>query len=97
MPQAGRRALVRLAETRVAFVRPDDAASGPLGEFLQPPTSGIYALVWRVADLAAAEQFFRQKGLRTTREHCVSGGFAIDPDDFMGARHEFVTVNAGQT
>ena len=81
----------RMADTRVAFIQPDDDGGGPLGAFLEPPTSGIYALVWRVVDLAAAETFFRAKGLRTTREHCVSGGFAIDPEDFLAARHEFVS------
>ena len=89
LPQPGRRALVRLADTKVAFIQPDDTGSGPLGAFLEPPTSGIYALVWRVEDLQAAETFFKTKGLRTTRQGCVSGGFAIDPRDFWSARHEF--------
>ena len=62
----------------------------PLAEFLEPPTSGIYSLVWRVEDIEAAETFFRQKGVRTTREACVSGGVAIDPRDFSSARHEFI-------
>jgi catechol 2,3-dioxygenase-like lactoylglutathione lyase family enzyme len=91
-PQSGRRVLLRLAETRVAFVQPDAPEEGPLGAFLAPPTSGVYALVWRVEDLAAAEAFVREKGLRTTRDGCVSAGFAIDPDDFLGARHEFVAA-----
>ena len=86
---SGRRVLVRLGGTQVAFIQPDDPDRGPLGEFLKPPTSGIYALVWRVEDLQAAETFFHQKGLRTTREACVSAGFAIDPRDFSNARHEF--------
>jgi catechol 2,3-dioxygenase-like lactoylglutathione lyase family enzyme len=90
IPQPGRRALVRLADSKVAFIQPDDPGSGPLGTFLKPPTSGIYALVWRVEDEAAAESFFQQKGLRTTREHCASSGFAIDPRDFLSARHEFM-------
>jgi len=89
-PQPGRRVLLRLAETRVAFIQPDDPDSGPLGEFLLPPTSGVHAMVWRVEDEAAAEAHVRKKGLRTTREHCVSAGFAIEPADFQGARHEFV-------
>jgi catechol 2,3-dioxygenase-like lactoylglutathione lyase family enzyme len=89
-PQPGRRILVRLADTQVAFIQPDEVSSGPLGEFLEPPTSGIYALVWRVADVQAAEGFFRGRGLGTTREACVSAGFAIEPRDFSSARHEFV-------
>jgi catechol 2,3-dioxygenase-like lactoylglutathione lyase family enzyme len=89
LPQPGRRALVRLADTKVAFIQPDDTGGGPLGAFLEPPTSGIYALVWRVENLQAAETFFQTKGLRTTRQGCVSGGFAIDPRDFLSARHEF--------
>ena len=28
--------------------------------------------------------------LRLTQEGCVSNGFAIEPDDFLGARHEFI-------
>jgi catechol 2,3-dioxygenase-like lactoylglutathione lyase family enzyme len=89
-PQPARRVLVRLADSRVAFIQPDDPRAGPLGEFLQPPTSGIYALVWRVGDPAAAEEFFHRKGLRTTRDRCVSRGFAIDPSDFLNGRHEFI-------
>lgn len=89
-PQPGRRLLLRLAETNVAFIQPDDPETGPLGDFLKPPTSGVHAMVWRVEDEAAAEAWVRKKGLRTTREHCVSAGFAIAPEDFQGARHEFV-------
>jgi catechol 2,3-dioxygenase-like lactoylglutathione lyase family enzyme len=92
-PQPGRRALVRLADTQVAFLQPDDPSTGPLGAFLTPPTSGVYALVWRVEDEAAAQTFFKQKGLRTTREDCVSAGFAIDPRDFLAARHEFLSAS----
>jgi hypothetical protein len=90
LPQAGRRVLMRLAGTQVAFIQPDDCKQGLLAEFLEPPTSGIYALVWRVEDLEAAETFFREKGVRTTREGCVSAGIAIDPRDFSSARHEFI-------
>lgn len=89
-PQPGRRILVRLAKHDVAFIQPDDPATGPLGDFLTPPTSGVYAMVWRVEEPAAAETYFGSKGVRTTRDACVSQGFAIDPDDFFGARHEFV-------
>jgi catechol 2,3-dioxygenase-like lactoylglutathione lyase family enzyme len=88
-PQPGRRVLLRLGDAQVAFIQPDQSAEGPLGAFLQPPTSGVYSLVWRVEDEAAAEAFVRGRGLRTTREGCVSSGFAIDPGDFLGARHEF--------
>jgi catechol 2,3-dioxygenase-like lactoylglutathione lyase family enzyme len=90
LPQPARRILVRLAGTCVAFIQPDDAKEGPLAEFVEPPTSGIYSLVWRVADPEAAESYFCGKDLRTTREGCVSGGFAIDPRDFSSARHEFI-------
>jgi hypothetical protein len=90
VPQPARRVLLRLADTHVAFTQPDDARDGPLARFLAPPTSGIYALVWQVEDETVAEAFFQKKGLRTTREDCVSSGFAIEPEDFLGARHEFV-------
>jgi len=66
-----------------------------LVRFLAPPTSGIYALVWQVEDETVAEAFFRKKGLRTTRENCVSSGFAIEPEDFLGARHEFAMAVHG--
>lgn len=89
-PQAGRRALVRLGDAKVAFIQPDEVAQGPLGARLKPPTSGVYAMVWQVEDEAAAEAFVQGKGLQTTREGCVSTGFAIRPGDFFGARHEFV-------
>lgn len=91
VPQPARRALIGLADIRVAFIQPDERSAGPLGKFLTPPTSGIYAMVWRVDNETAAQDFFQRKGVRTTREHCVSAGFAIDPADFIGGRHEFVT------
>jgi hypothetical protein len=53
----------------------------------------VYALVWAVEDLGRAQAYFEEKGLRVTRENCVSGGFAIDPADFQGARHEFVAAS----
>jgi catechol 2,3-dioxygenase-like lactoylglutathione lyase family enzyme len=90
MPQPGRRVLVRLAGVCVAFIQPDDGEPGPLAEFLEPPTSGIFSLVWRVEDAETAERFFQGKGLTTTRAACVSGGFAIEPREFSSARHEFI-------
>jgi catechol 2,3-dioxygenase-like lactoylglutathione lyase family enzyme len=93
-PQHGRRVVLRLGDSRVAFVQPDDTSVGPLGGLLKPPRSGgIYALVWRVEDEAVAEAFIQIKGLRTTREGCVSSGFAIEPEDFHAARHEFVATH----
>lgn len=90
LPQPARRVLIRVGDTDVAFVQPDDTASGPLGAFLGKPQNGIYALVWRIADEAQARAHFDKLNLRQTREGCVSPGFAIDPEDFLGARHEFV-------
>jgi hypothetical protein len=92
-PQPGRRVLLRLGDAKVAFTQPDDLSGGPLGRFLQPPSPGIYAHVWQVEDEAGAEAFFHKKGVRTTREACVSRGFAIAPEDFLGARHEFVRAD----
>jgi catechol 2,3-dioxygenase-like lactoylglutathione lyase family enzyme len=92
-PQPARRVLLRLGDANVALIQPDDPASGMLGAFVQPPTSGVYALVWAVEDPDRAQAFFEEKGLRVTREDCVSGGFAIDPADFLGARHEFVAAS----
>ena len=93
LPQPGRRVLIRLGDTNVAFIQPDDAGSGPLGDYLGKVQNGIYALVWQVADAARARTHFEGKvKLRMTAEGCVSSGFAIDPEDFYGARHEFVTA-----
>jgi catechol 2,3-dioxygenase-like lactoylglutathione lyase family enzyme len=90
LPQPARRALVRIGDTRVAFIQPDDPSTGPLGAFLEKPQNGIYALVWRIADAEQAKAHFGKLALRTTGEGCVSSGFAIEPEDFLGARHEFV-------
>jgi len=92
LPQPGRRALVQIGDTCVAFIQPDDPSSGPLGAFLSREQNGIYALVWQVADETRAKAHFEggQLKLRLTQEGCVSSGFAIDPEDFLGARHEFV-------
>jgi catechol 2,3-dioxygenase-like lactoylglutathione lyase family enzyme len=90
LPQPGRKVLLQIGDTRVAFIQPDDTASGPLGAFLGKPQTGIYALVWQIADEAQARAHFDKLKLRQTREGCISTGFAIDPDDFLGARHEFV-------
>jgi catechol 2,3-dioxygenase-like lactoylglutathione lyase family enzyme len=90
-PQPGRRVVIHIGDTDVAFIQPDDVASGRLGEFLAKPQNGIYALVWKIADEAQARAHFQDKlKLRLTQEGCVSDGFAIDPADFFGGRHEFV-------
>ncbi|KHK93021.1 VOC family protein [Novosphingobium malaysiense] len=92
LPQAGRRVLIRVGDTRVAFIQPDEIRAGPLGAFLAKEQNGIYALVWKLADEEKARTHFAEKlKLRLTRDGCISRGFAIDPDDFLGARHEFVT------
>ena len=91
VPQPARRVLVRLGDTRVAFIQPDDPSAGPLGAFLGKVQNGIYALVWQVADAGRARAHFTEKcKLRLTQADCVSPGFAIAPEDFFGARHEFV-------
>ena len=91
-PQPARRVLVRIGDTNVAFIAPIDRHGGPLGTFLQKEQNGIYALVWNIADEARARAHFADKlKLRLTQEGCVSPGFSIVPDDFYGARHEFVT------
>ncbi len=92
LPQPGRRVLVRIGDTNVAFIQPDQPSSGPLGAFLSKEQNGIYALVWKIADEARAKAHFTGGvlKLRLTQEGCVSRGFAIEPDDFYGARHEFV-------
>lgn len=93
LPQAARRALIQLGDTRVAFIQPDDASAGPLGAVLGKVQNGIYALVWQVENADQARAHFEEKcKLRTTGEGCVSSGFAIEPEDFLGARHEFVTA-----
>lgn len=92
LPQPGRRVVIRLGDANVAFVQPDDTASGPLGAFLSKEQNGIYALVWQVGDEAQARTHFEDKvKMRLTTDGCIAPGFAIDPEDFFGARHEFVT------
>jgi catechol 2,3-dioxygenase-like lactoylglutathione lyase family enzyme len=93
LPQAARRVLIRIGDTNVAFIQPDDTASGPLGAFLGKPQNGIYALVWQVADAERARAHFTGGllKLRLTQEACISPGFAIEPEDFFGGRHEFVS------
>lgn len=91
LPQPARRVLIRLGDTQVAFIQPDDSSTGPLGAFLARQQNGIYALVWQVADTAKARAHFTGTcELRLTEADCVSPGFAIDPQDFFGARHEFI-------
>ncbi len=92
LPQAARRVALQLGDKQVAFSQPDDPGRGPLAEALKPARPGIYAHVWQVEDLARAEAFFQSGGLRTTRDDCISGGLAIEPADFFGARHEFIAA-----
>ncbi len=91
-PQPARRLLLQVGDTRVAFLQPDDPASGPLGAFLGKMQNGIYALVWQVTDAERAKAHFTgdPRKLRLAEEACVSAGFAIEPEDFFGGRHEFV-------
>lgn len=91
LPQLGRRVVIHIGDTDVAFTQPDDTASGPLGAFLSKQQNGIYALVWKIVDEAQARKHFEEKvKLRLIHEDCVSAGFAIHPDDFFGGRHEFI-------
>src|SRR5690606_6265944 len=46
-PQPGRRVLLQIGDTKVAFIQPDDTSSDPLGDFLGKVQNGIYALVWQ--------------------------------------------------
>jgi catechol 2,3-dioxygenase-like lactoylglutathione lyase family enzyme len=94
LPQPARRVLLQIGDTRVVFIQPDDSASGPLGAFLAKKQNGIYALVWQVADEAQAKWHFESRmAMRLTQDACISPGFAIDPDDFLGGRHEFVPAS----
>jgi len=96
LPQPGRRVVIRLGDTDVAFIQPDDRSSGPLAAFLGKPQNGIYALVWNIADEARARDHFAATlKLRLVEDGCVSAGFAIHPDDFLGARHEFIASRSG--
>ncbi|MET1755567.1 VOC family protein [Novosphingobium sp. RD2P27] len=91
LPQPGRRVMLRVGDTRVAFIQPDDISDGPLGAFLAREQNGIYALVWAIEDEPAARAHFEDKlGLRLTQAGCIAHGFAIGPEDFLGARHEFL-------
>lgn len=89
-PQPARRVTIHVGDTNVAFIQPDDPASGPLGQFLGKPQNGIYALVWTVGDPAKARAHFETIGLRETDDGKITAGLAIDPEDFFGARHEFI-------
>ena len=92
-PQPARRVVIHLGDTNVAFIQPDDVTAGPLGAFLGKVQNGIYALVWQVGDAEKARAHFTGKcKLRLAEGHCISSGFAIDPADFLGARHEFVAA-----
>ncbi len=88
-PQPARRAMLRLGDANIALIAPDDAEAGALGAFLGKNGGGIYAMVWRVQDEARARADFTTKKLGLITQGCVGGGFAIDPSDFRGARHEF--------
>lgn len=91
LPQPARRVLLQVGDTRVAFLEPEETGRGPFGSFLNRTQNGIYALVWRVDDAERAKAHFTGKlGLRLTEVHCVASGLAIEPDDFLGARHEFL-------
>lgn len=93
-PQSARRVVIQLGDTQIAFIQPDDTASGPLGAFLGQSQNGIYALVWQIANQSLAREHFEVTcKLRLTAENCISSGFAIEPDDFFGARHEFVAAS----
>ncbi len=89
-PQPARRVLISLGDARVAVIAPDAPDSGPLGAFITKSGGGVYALVWSVESDAKARADFEGKSLRLMTDACISGGFAINPVDFMGARHEFV-------
>jgi catechol 2,3-dioxygenase-like lactoylglutathione lyase family enzyme len=85
----GRRVMLRIGDTRVAFIQPDGDA---FAEFLARPHGGIYALVWRVENEAQARAEFVRQGLSLVTDACAGGSFAIDPAQFRNARHEFIAA-----
>ena len=88
-PQVARRVTIQLGDADIAIIAPDRSNEGPLGAFIGKNGGGIYAMVWNVEDEARACAEFERQGLRIMTEGCVGEGFAIDPTDFHGARHEF--------
>jgi hypothetical protein len=68
-------------------------ADDEFSQYAAARNSCFYALCWLVSDLAETEDYLRERGLRTTRDGCGLGSFAIEPDDMFGVRHEFTTVS----
>ena len=89
-PQAARQVRLTLGDTVIALIAADDPTSGPIGDYLSGPASGIYALVWEVDDLDAARAHMAAIGMALTEPHLAADGIAIDPAAMLGARHEFV-------
>ncbi len=93
-PQPARQLNVMLGDALVALIAADDPHSGTIGAYFSRPVSGVYALVWQVDDPAAARRHFEEAGLKLTAATLPGCDFAIDPDDMMGARHEFIAASA---
>ena len=89
-PQDAHRVMIRLGDANIAIIAPVKKEDGPLGTFLGKNGGGIYAVVWSVEDEDRARTEFERLKMRIMTKGCVGGGFAIDPADFHGARHEFV-------
>ena len=89
-PQAGRKIMLRLGDTRVALIAAQDPTTGPVAEYFSRPVSGVYALVWQVESLVQARSYFTWRQLPLMSALLSPDGLAIDPQAMAGARHEFI-------
>jgi catechol 2,3-dioxygenase-like lactoylglutathione lyase family enzyme len=93
LPQPGRQIRVLLGDTKVALISADDPANGSVGDYFSRPASGVFALVWEVENLSVARSHLEGIGLKLVPSLLHAEGFAIDPAEMHGARHEYVRAS----
>lgn len=93
-PQPARFIDVAVADARLRIVAPDQVDTGPLGRYLAGRRSGVYAVAWEVADVAAAAAIMRGAGLDTASVNAADIAYEVK---LAGARHWLCPPAASRT
>ena len=96
-PEPLDRCFIALGDQVFCLCVPRSGSAGPIGRYLEERGPGTYSLTWKVGGLNAfrghldrsREMGVLEAPVRLRSDLCATGEFAIDPDDFFGARHEF--------
>lgn len=97
-PEPMERCFIAIADQVFCICVPQNKNAGPISQYMETRSPGVYSLTWKVGDLgifrAHAEETrltsdIINSPLTLRSDICATGVVTIDPDTFLGARHEF--------